>query len=196
MTVNHWVAGSNPARGAIINMLSFFLIAKIVFPFALVFSYQYLKEDNNCFKNLHAKNKANLIMKKYMDEPFLVIISVFGTPVIIGAATNSINLEKTEALLRMSFKDVQNLANVTIGNWNYVLMNQICLQMFFSLNISSSNYHVYAIKKHVWIVGVAKTNFEKEQIIKMLKENPKVQSFSHYIVVSPNPSNGFVVLIE
>jgi hypothetical protein len=172
-------------------MISFLTVKLLVLPLC-IFAYQYSKQDNPIYRNLHTKNAVRQYWKKSLDEPCLKVLSVYGVPVIIGAASSQVNLEKASAILFKHFDEVENLANTSIGHWNHTLMNKISLCLFFT-SIPSRNYLIYAIKGNVWVVGVAKTLEEKDEVLKFVRSFEEVKSVAHYIPIADGSNNGFVV---
>ena len=137
-----------------------------------------------CFNNAHVEKQANNLWKEAnLDEPCLDVVSVQGIPVIIGAAGSNEGLEKAKSSLYAKFEKVQCLANMQIGYWNTSLALRIKLKLMFDWDISSRNYIIRAIKKHVWIVGVADNIQEKEKVIVKVESMDGVASVSHFILL-------------
>lgn len=119
-----------------------------------------------------------------LDEPFLDVIAVYGVPVIVGAALSKDNLEKAKALAFMKADNVQCLANdIKPGSWNVDLALSVRAKMLIDFDIASRNYHVMAIKKQVFVVGIAEDEAEKKAVLNKLAKMDGIQILRHYIIV-------------
>lgn len=146
------------------------------------------------FKNFWTESMSIGVLKQAkLNEPFLKVVSVNGIPVIIGAATSQSAIFKVKSLLHSKFENVESLANTNIGYWNKDLAISVAFKLMLDFYIATRNYEIYAIKNHVWIVGTAQSEYEKQVVLKKLETMNGVDSFSYYIVVAPSADEGYVL---
>ncbi len=148
------------------------------------------------FKNFYLESTIQSVWAEAkLDEPFLDIVGVYGTPVIIGAATSKENLEKAKALVFMKSDNVQCLADgMKIGEWNRDLALKVRVKLMFNFNVSARNYYVAAMKNQVWVVGVTNSQEEKREVIQAVRSMDGVEVFRHYIVVvNESCADGYVI---
>lgn len=173
-------------------------IISVVTGASLYLGYQHSKAGGleYRFRNFFLESSIERLWKSSeLDEPFLKIVAVKNIPVIVGAATSAEGVEKAKAIAFAKSDNVQCLANTTIGKWNKDLACSVRGKLIFDLNISARNYEILAIKKHVWIVGVAQSELEKKYVLTKMEMMSGVESFSHYIVVSSDAlDSGYVEL--
>ena len=208
MTVNHWVAGSNPARGA------FFIMKHFSYLFSLILSiflsacdpvsvavlsgcaggagyYAFQSNKSGGYKQAKRNDKIKKSILQIwkineLDEPFLKLYVFNGQAFIIGAATSPDSLKKAFLLAKKKEPNTINLANLKIGNWNKKLQSSIRKKMLLKSSVSSFNYNVKSIGGFVWVVGVAATESEKEAVLKIAKN--KSDNVIHGIIVNKEQS--------
>lgn len=153
------------------------------------------------FSNFFIEQNVKILWRESgIDEPFLDVIAIHHIPVIVGAATNKENLEKAKALAFMKSDNVQCIADdILLGNWNYDLAFAVKAKLFFNFHIASRNYYIMAMRKQVFIVGIATDNNEKAAIIDAVSSMNDVEKCVHYIIVDTiidndvSKKNGYVI---
>jgi len=122
-----------------------------------------------------------------LDQPFLRVIVVKGIPVIFGASTSKEKLEEAKSLAVMKSENIQCIADDDIqGGWNTDLEVNVKFKLMMNSKISSRNYTIKAIKNHVWVIGIAQNENEKQEVITRMESMDNVKSFKYYILISPD----------
>ena len=130
-----------------------------------------------------------------IDQPFLKAYSIKGIVVLVGAVTSKEKLEEIKAITSSHTENLHCIVRTTItGGWNNDLVFSLKMKLISNTKISARNYHIDAMQNHIWLVGIAQTQEEKNEVIKQLELFDGIVSFEHFIVVSPDTlSNGYVI---
>lgn len=201
MTVNHWVAGSSPAQGAVFM----WRILCIVFCINL-FSLN-LGPYKGFDRIFHAKMK-----KEGINEPFAHAMCFNNHIILIGAVSNSKNINKLLLIAHSMFKLFAYKTNEYYRTFaaknkilNFLIYNKssenstLAKKVYYKLQrnryINIKRYVVFVMGKFVWVVGQAKTCYERDQVIALLslmKKRQEIAGFYKYIDYIPSKELGFV----
>lgn len=69
---------------------------------------------------------------------------------------------------------------------DFWIETKIKAQLITGQNITSVNYFYRSVKNQIYVIGKAKSQFEKDRVLQIIKETKGVQSVTEHIEVVPN----------
>jgi osmotically-inducible protein OsmY len=145
------------------------------------------------FNVLDDKSIKNNINNALLDEALLLNINTDvyqGRVMLTGSVKDAGTRQKAEDLAREvdGVRELYNEVQVTDQNWlkafpkDFVIENMLAARMMLALDVSSIDYQVRAWDGVVYLLGIAKSRAELDQVIALTRASGARKIVSHVLL--------------
>jgi osmotically-inducible protein OsmY len=152
-----------------------------------------MSADRSLFNVLDDKSIKNNINNALLDEALLLNINTDvyqGRVMLTGSVKDAGTRQKAEDLAREvdGVRELYNEVQVTDQNWlkafpkDFVIENMLAARMMLALDVSSIDYQVRAWDGVVYLLGIAKSRAELDQVIALTRASGARKIVSHVLL--------------